>query len=357
MFIKGNNLILKDIRSLLLIQLGDIGDVVLSFPVIRALRENFPNAKLVVAVREKAAELVADCPWTTAVLSINKEPRKWYQELAYQKDFFLRLWKYNFDLAVDLRADSRGAIMTLLSGARQRIGFYAQDGKLWRNRIYNHIPYGTGKHGQHMVEYYLDILTAYDLRTKNIWPELVIPKEKLQKALELFKAENILPDSPVIGIQPFSLWPYKEWSANKYVDLIQRISDEYEFSIIITGSPDEREKAHELIKKSGRHVHNFAGKTTIGMLAAVLKICRLFIGGDSAGIHIAAAVDTPTVSIFGPMSSDAWAPRGTRHRVVQKQLSCVPCHQKGCHGNNYSRCLEELTVGEVFSVVRGQIDG
>ena len=340
MFIKGNNLTLKGIKSILLLQLGDIGDVVLSFPALRALRENFPNAKLVVAVRAKAAELVADCPWTN----------------AYQKDFFLRIWKYNFDLAVDLRNDRRGAILTLLSGARQRIGFYAQDGKLWRNRIYSHFPYVEGRPGQHMAEYYLNLVRAYDLETKNIWPELVIPEEKLKKALELFKAENILPDSPVIAIQPFSLWPYKEWSVNKYVDLIQRISDEYKFSIIITGSPDERVKAHDLITKSGRHVHNFAGKTTIGMLAAVLKICLLFVGGDSAGIHIAAAVDTPTVSIFGPMSSDAWAPRGTRHRVVQKQLPCVPCHQKGCQGSGYSRCLEELTVNEVVADVNFQIE-
>ena len=356
MFIKGNNLILKDIRSILLLQLGDIGDVVLSFPAIRALRENFPDAKLVVAVREKAAELIADCPWTTDVISINTKQRKWYQELAYQKDFFLRLWKYNFDLAVDLRADSRGAVLTLLSGARQRVGFHAQDGKLWRNRFYSHFPYVEGRPGQHMVEYYLNLVRACDLETENIWPELVIPEEKLSRAIALLNEENVPLDNPVIAIQPFSLWPYKEWDVNKYVDLIQRISDEYKLSIIITGSPDERKKAHTLVKKSERHVHNFAGKTTIGTLAALLKICRLFVGGDSAGIHIAAAVDTPTVSIFGPMSSDAWAPRGSRHRVVQKQLFCVPCHQKGCNGSGTSQCLEGLTVDEAMPAVKCQLD-
>jgi len=356
MFIKGNNLTLKDIESILLLQLGDIGDVVLSFPAIRALRENFPDARLVVAVREKAAELVADCPWTTDVISINTKQRKWYQELAYQKDFFLKLWKYNFDLAIDLRVDSRGAVLTLISGARQRIGFYAQDGKLWRNRFYSHFPYVEGRPGQHMAEYYLNLVRACDLETENIWPELVVPKEKLQKAIGLFKAENIKLERPVIAIQPFSLWPYKEWSVNKYVDLIQRISDEYDFSIIITGSPDEREKAHELIKKSGRHVHNFAGKTTIGMLAAVLKICRLFVGGDSAGIHIAAAVGTPTVSIFGPSSSVAWAPRGPKHSIAQKDLPCVHCGQKGCNGSGISRCLEELTLNEVMDAVNFQLD-
>jgi ADP-heptose:LPS heptosyltransferase len=96
MLVKGNNLISKDIRSILLIQLGDIGDVVLSFPAIRVLRENFPQANLVVAVRDKASELIEDCPWADGVLSINKDQRKWYQELVYQKDFFLRLQNIPF---------------------------------------------------------------------------------------------------------------------------------------------------------------------------------------------------------------------------------------------------------------------
>ncbi len=207
-----------------------------------------------------------------------------------------------------------------------------------------------------MAEYYLNLLLACGLENENIWPELIIPEEKIQKATGLFKAENIPQARPVIAIQPFSLWPYKEWGMYKYIDLIRWISDEHKLPIIVTGSPDERPKADKLIEKSGRHVHNLAGKTTIGMLAAVLKTCRLFIGSDSAGIHIAAAVGTPTVSIFGPMSSAAWAPRGPAHLVVQKKFLCVPCHQKGCQGSGFSRCLEELTVNEVRDAVNFQID-
>jgi heptosyltransferase-3 len=93
------------------------------------------------------------------------------------------------------------------------------------------------------------------------------------------------------------------------------------------------------------------------MFSAVLKACQLFIGGDSAGIHIAAAVGTPTVGIFGPASSFAWAPRGKHHAIVyNEKLSCVPCDLKGCDGRGVSRCLEELPVDEVISVVRRQID-
>ena len=83
----------------------------------------------------------------------------------------------------------------------------------------------------------------------------------------------------------------------------------------------------------------------------------MFIGGDSAGIHIAAAVGTPTVSIFGPASTFAWAPRGKQHAIVyNEKLSCVPCDLKGCEGRGISRCLDELTVDDVKSVVKRQID-
>jgi predicted lipopolysaccharide heptosyltransferase III len=357
MLVKGNKLSRRDIRNILLIQLGDIGDVVLSFPCIRALHENFPEAGLIVGVRQKAAELIQDCPWTDGVISINQDERKWYQEIIYQKKFFLRLRRFNFDIVIDLRTGTRGAILTFLSGARQRIGFHAPDGELWRNRMFTHLAYLEGKPGQHMAAYYLRLLTTYNLKTDNIWPEMNIPDEKLIKVAALFRKENIPPDHPVIAIQPFSLWRYKEWGVEKYAGLIRWIVSEYGFPVIVTGSPEERARADELKRMSGSNVYNFAGKTSIGMFAAVLKSCSMFIGGDSAGIHIAAALGRPTVSIFGPASPAHWAPRGKQHAIVyNEKLSCVPCDLKGCEGRGISRCLDELTVDDVISLVKRQID-
>ena len=356
MFIKGNNLISKDIRNILLIQLGDIGDVVLSFPCVRALRENFSQATVIVAVMEKAGELIEDCPWASGVIAINKNKRRWDREITYQKDFFLGLRRYNFDLAIDLRTGQRGATLAFLSGARQRIGFYAYDGKLWRNRVFTNLALLKGKPGQHMVEYYLKLLTVYNIKTENIRPEINVPGEKQQAASALFRQEKIPSDMPVIAIQPFSLWQYKEWETDKYIRLINWIGAEYKMPVIITGSPDERKRAEKIIKDCKQRVFNLAGKTSIGIFAAVLKTSVLFIGGDSSGMHIAAAVGTPTVSIFGPASSVAWAPRGKGHRVVYKDLTCLPCNQKGCQGSGISRCLEELTVDEVIPAVKDQIN-
>ena len=138
--------------------------------------------------------------------------------------------------------------------------------------------------------------------------------------------------------------------------MIDWLISEYNVSIIITGSFDERERAGEIIKKCRQNTYNLAGETSIGTLAAVFKACRLFIGVDSAGVHIAAAVGLPTVSIFGPSSYIDWAPRGKQHRVVHKDFQCVPCQDKGCQGSEISRCLDELTFEEVKTVVKNQME-
>jgi len=356
MLVKGNNISRENIRNILLIQIGDIGDVVLSLPAIRALHENFPRANVVVAVREKARELIEDCKWATDVISINEEKRTWIEEIRYQKKFFSHLRKFRFDLVIDIKPGDRGAILALLSGARQRVSFYANDGKLWRNRVFNHLSTDEPIPGRHMAEYYLGLLKAYNIKTDHIQPEHDVPEYRQQEAKALLKKEGIPSNKPIIAVQPFSLWKYKEWGVDKYIRLINWLISECNVSIIITGSVDERERADEIIKNCQRNTYNLAGKTSIGTLAAVFKACRLFIGVDSAGVHIAAAVGLPTVCIFGPSSYIDWAPRGKQHRVIHKDFPCVPCQDKGCQNSEFSRCLEELTFEEVRVVVKTQMD-
>ncbi|MFC1488659.1 glycosyltransferase family 9 protein [Thermodesulfobacteriota bacterium] len=356
MLIKGGNVLPNDIRNILLIQLGDIGDVVLSLPTIRALRENFPQANLIVAVMEKAGGLVEKCPWVRGVIAIKKNRWKWYKEITYQKAFFSHLRKYRFDMAVDLRTGTRGAILAFLSGARLRIGYYTNSEKPWRNRMFTHLHKPEPRPGWHLTEFYQGILRDFNVSTEKIWPEIRISVERQQSAEAFFRKENIPLDRPIIAVQPFSLWKYKEWSIAKYIELISRITTEYKLTVILTGSSDEQRRAEEIAKKCGQDVFNLAGKTSIGMLSAVLKMCDLFVGGDSAGVHISAAVGIPTVSIFGPTAAFAWAPRGEKHSVIQKELPCVPCNLKGCDGKGISQCLEELTVDEVVPAVKVQLD-
>ncbi|MFW6147363.1 MAG: glycosyltransferase family 9 protein [Thermodesulfobacteriota bacterium] len=355
MVIKGKKIETNGIRNILLIQLGDIGDVVLTLPSVRALREHFPRAAIIIAVRKKAQQLVEDCPWVSGVISVDTDKRSLTQEIAHQINFFSGLRKYHFDLALDMRRGTRGGVLAFLSGARQRVGFYSYKKGLWRNRLFSHLVSPDKPPDQYMAEYYLGLLKRYDLNTAKSMPELPIPREKQEKAAAFLKEEGIPLDRPLIAMHPFSLWHYKEWRLEKVAQLAGWIWTEYHFPVLIIGSPKERERAHIIERTGGRHIFNLAGKTSLDMLGPIIKLCTLLIGIDSAGIHLAAAVGTSTVSIFGPSLFPAWAPRGSDHVVVHKQFPCVPCDKKGCNGSEFSLCLEELTVEEVTHGVKAQI--
>jgi predicted lipopolysaccharide heptosyltransferase III len=354
--LKGSPTILRDVKKILLIQLGDIGDVVLTMPCLRALRETFPDATLVAAVRDKAKELLVGCPWPDDVISVSRARGPLLSELRHQTRFIKELRRYRFDLSINLWTGDRSAILSFLAGARQRISFYAHDGQLWQNRASTHLNLIDYEVGQYVADYYLSLLAAYNVGTRHNLPETGVPSDKLKKVQDLFSQEQVPVNRPIIALQPFSIWHYKEWGQDKVVQLTDRIASRFGLPVILTGSLDESARASALAARCGPHVFNLVGKTSIGMLAAILRSCGLFIGVDSAGMHIAAAVGTPTVSIFGPSSAASWAPRGPRHKIVHSKLPCVPCRQKGCDGTEQSRCLDILSVDEVMSAVEAQIE-
>ena len=342
-------------RNILLVQLGDIGDVVLSTPCIRALRENYPQARIVVAVWDKAAELLGDCPWLDQVIAVTKRSRSLWEEIRFQIDFFRNLRRLHCDLAIDLRTGTRGAIMVFLSGASQRIGFDAEDGKLWRNSLFTSLLKREYTPDLHVADYLLGLLAAFGIRTEQRIPELAVAEEKQEQIRIILENEAIPWDKKLVAVQPFSLWQYKEWGKEKYIALIRWLVAEYGVAVIVTGSAAENERAEEIVRSCGTGCYNFAGKTSLGIYAALLQQCRLFIGVDSAGLHIAAAVGTPTVGIFGPSSPVSWAPAGRQHLIIQKNLPCVPCRQKGCHNSEKSNCLDELTLEEIRAGVESHL--
>ncbi|MCX7635706.1 MAG: glycosyltransferase family 9 protein [Syntrophales bacterium] len=344
----------RDVRAILLIQLGDIGDVVLSLPTVAMVHEHYPAAKIVMAVREKARDLLVDHPWIEEAFGVKQEDWPVWAKIADYWQFFSRLREYRFDLAFDLRTGTRGALMALLSGARERIGLHERGGPWWRRLCFHHLYHHEYRLGQPVASFYAGLLACHGLPVGDAAVELPVAKGRREKVKKLFWELNISPEVPLVALQPFSLWGYKEWPTDRYAQLIQRLGSGYPWTFLLTGSAQERERIDRLIKGINPpmpYVFNLAGRTEIGDLPALFQASCLFIGPDSAGLHIAAAVGTPTVGIFGPSSPASWAPRGERHAVVVKDMPCVPCRNKGCDDSGFSKCLDELTVDEVWSVV------
>lgn len=327
----------------------------MTLPNIRALREAYPRARIIVVALDKASGVLEDCPWLDQVVPLTVRSRSLTEELCYQINFLRTVRRFGCDLAIDLRTGTRSAILAFLSGAAQRIGFYADDGKLWRNRLFTSLLHREYAPGQHVVDYLLSLLESFGVTAKGRTPELFVSEEKLAKVEALFAEEGVETERLLVALQPFSLWRYKEWGKEKYIALIRWLIENCGAAVLVTGSGAEQGRAEEIVRSCGRLCYNFAGKTSIGLYAALLKKSGLFIGVDSAGLHIAAAVGTPTVSFFGPSSPDSWAPVGSQHLVVQKDFDCVPCWQKGCNNSEQCRCLEELSVAEVIAKINTQL--
>jgi heptosyltransferase-3 len=342
---------LSSFKCILLIQLGDIGDVILTLPAVRALRDNFPNSLIVVCVREKAREIITDCSLASTVITVRKERKSMKAVILDQVHWLQELRAHRFDLTIDLRTGTRGAIIAGFSGARTRIGRFADDGKLWRNRVFTHLVTPPDEGAQYAVEHNLNILSPLDLKIYDRTLHITVPSYRKQAAARLFTRENIPMNRPILAFHPFSLWKYKELQVDSCVELIDTVRQHYEMTVVITGSSEERDRADQVVARCRIKPINLAGKTSIGELAAVLSACHAFIGVDTAALHLAAAVGIPTLGIFGPSPAVCWAPMGSRHAVISKNMPCIPCRRKGCDNSEISQCLDQLTVQDMHETV------
>lgn len=351
MLVKGTAGLPAHISSILLIQLGDIGDVVLTTPTVRAIRESFPSSRLNVAVRGKAKGILECCPAVDRVLYIEKSGNSVLESMQKNWGFFRRLREEPLDLCVELRTGTRGSIMALLSGAPVRIGRYSETDTFWRNRLFTHLVRPENEGLQYCAEHSLNILAPFGISTERRLPELDVPLATRHRATDLLSEAGLSPGRSFVAVQPFSLWRYKEWPQRRFAQLLTHLASDLGTAVVLVGGPDERARAGALAAESRGEVINLAGKTTLAELAGILVRAELMIGCDSAGIHIAAAVGTPTISIFGPSAPVSWAPRGVRHHVVNQPWECVPCRRKGCQDSELSRCLETLPVSAVLDKV------
>jgi heptosyltransferase-3 len=347
--------ILRGIKNILIIQLGDIGDVVWCIPTLCAIKESIPGVTTCVVVREGFGELLQMEPSVADIFEVKKYKGNFFGRIAGQIQFFKEIRSRKFDMAIDLRAGDRGAFLAFLSGAKKRVSAHYNDVPFWRNLLFTNIVHPRPSEKiRGAAEQSLRIVRELGIDTADKIPRLTASDKVKRRAGEIMadacRAGNIL-----ITVNPFSRWSYKELPEEKWIDVLDWLEKEYEISAVLVGSPDEREKAGKLKDKCKGKVFNLAGETTLAELAGVLSLSRLHIGVDSAALHIAAAVGTPTISVYGPSSWKEWAPIGNKHRVVMSDLVCIPCRQKGCNGKDWSRCMEELDTNKIKAAIREAI--
>jgi len=351
--------LLNDVENILIIQLGDIGDVVWSTPTLRALKKACPGANISILTREGLGGLLAADASLHRIFEVRKRGGNLIREMFGQAQLITELRRQHFDIAMDLRLDERGGYMAFVSGAPRRVRLHNSNVSSWRNRLFTHLVSPPPRPGKirGAAEQTLCLVREMGVETDDIIPRLFVSEKSRQMAVNILRRAGIEEGTRWVSVNPFSRWSYKEWDFGKWVEIIEWIWEQYRIAAVIVGAGWEREKAESLAGKIKGKAFNLAGKTSLDELAALLELSILNIGVDSAAPHIAAAVGTPTVTIYGPSDWEEWAPIGEAHRVIVPDFECVPCYRKGCDGRGWSRCLEELTVDKVKEGIGQSLSG
>jgi ADP-heptose:LPS heptosyltransferase len=347
-----------NIRKILLIQLGDIGDVVWTIPSIWAVKNSIQCSEISVMVQEGFGGLLEADSSVAQVFEVKRYNGNLFQQAASQLSFLKDIRAQHFDLVVDLRLGDRGAFMSFATGAPYRVTMHHPEGvPFWRSYLFTHgIVPDYPVHPRGATDQSLRILRKLGIDSDDIIPRLQIADSVKRHVGDILAREKMDSLTPFFTVNPFSRWSYKEWDHHKWIEILNWLWREFSIPIIVIGSTEERPKAEALIRQGkAQGVFNFAGLTTLPELSGLLSLSRLHIGVDSAAPHIAAATGTPTVTIYGPSSWEDWAPLGKDHYVIVSDMNCIPCRQMGCNSSGRSRCLEELGTDQVKKVIRKAI--
>lgn len=338
------------LSNILLIQLGDIGDVVLTTPTVYAIREAYPQTQISLMVRKPFGNILASNPYIYEVVESAKHTGSFIHRIKESIEFVFRLRRAHYDLVIDLRTGDRGAILSLLSGARVRVGRPGEKKQFWHTYAFTRIINGqpaTDPYVHPGADQSLRFVRELGMDTRNSMPKLYPTDRDVTRVRELLAGYKMPSGAVWVTVNPFSRWKYKEWHPAKWGDLVDRLWKRFGVYTVLVGSPDEAAACGTIMAGREDHVFSAVGSTSLSELVALISISTLHMGVDSAAPHIAAAVGTPTLTIHGPSNWRDWRVADEDHDIVCPELACVPCHCKGCNNSGRSRCLEELPVEAV----------
>jgi len=348
----------------LVIKLRHHGDVLLASPVIAALKGHAPSIEIDALVYADTAPMLALHP---ALEELHTIDRGWKElgtltRVAAEWALYRRLAARRYDLLIHLSESWRGAWLARSLGARWAVAPERRGaGRRWRNS-FSHLVPSPRAGGRHTVESNLDTLRRIGLQPSEQERQLVlVPGESAHQSIRTLLSAHGLQAQRFVHVHPSSRWQFKCWTTAGWAEIIRRLQAAG-WPVVLTAAPDAGELAltAAVQQQLAQPAIDLSGRLGLKEIAALAGEARLFIGVDSAPMHIAAAMRTPAVALFGPSGADLWGPWGTprqgRHRVVvSSRHSCRPCGLDGCGGGKVSDCLETLAAASVWHAVNEEL--
>lgn len=306
---------------ILLSRLRFMGDVLLTTPLIRRLREAMPAAFIAYLAEATYAPLLEHNPHLNEIIAYPPAGANLLSQLRVIHTLRAR----RFDLAIDLFGNPRSALLTYLSGARHRVGGdYRGRGRLFTIRI----PRPAAPIDA--IDFHLRSLAPFGIQGGAKTTECFLQPHELQAAAHWLRAHRLEPWQPLAALHPGATWPNKRWPLSSFLEVAKCLLAEG-VQVFVSCGPGEEELAVPFRALQDRRL--VAGEVLpLRLLAAVLQQCRLLISNDCGVMHLAVAVKTPTIGIFGPGEPEIWFPYPPEagHRFFVADIECRPCHQNTC---------------------------
>jgi heptosyltransferase III len=332
-------------ERILVIKLKQPGDVLVSTPVIAALKEAWPNCRLTYLVPRGTEDMVSGHPGLDDLLVTDRRSDTWTQALRFVRD----LRRRRFDLVLELSGGDRGAFYTLLTGAPERLGFAHPRQPFWQRRASFTRLLPRPPVRMHMVDQNLAAVRALGIEHVN--PRLAFYwDDGAEQQVQELLASLGLAGRPFVVMHPGAGWRFKCWTPAGYARVIEALEADWGLPVILTGTRalHEQDLLAAIRAECRIGPRDLTGRLSLKELGALISQARFFFGMDSAPMHLAAAVNTPAVALFGPSGVFNWGPWGAGHLVIKQDWDCLPCGQDGCEGSKISRCLVELTPAAVL---------
>jgi ADP-heptose:LPS heptosyltransferase len=322
-------------ERILVIRAGAIGDLIMTLPVLRALRRRFPGAYIEVTGHPHSLALIAGQREIDAVSSINRrEVARLYVPNGPIPDALKRTFGA-FDLIVAYVADTEGTLI----GNLRRTG---------AKRVISWPPFPS--RCTHEVDHLLDALRTLGIASSENVPELVPTPLDRAFAAHFWSTHNLRPHIPVLALHPGSGSSSKCWPPERFARIADWAIESLSAAVLLIAGPADEEARHQTLSRmKGTPV--LATDWTLPRLAALLGRCTAFLGNDSGITHLAAAVGTPTVALFGPTDPRIWGPRGGHVAILHHETPCSPCddrHRRRCF---HRICMERIAINEAKEVL------
>jgi len=329
---------------LLILKFSALGDVILSSAALRAIREKFKGHKISLLVGEESKDVLLRCPYVDELMVLDLKCKdKGFRRLL---EIGKGLRQKNFDIVIDLQNNRKSHILSFLSRSINRYGYDNKKfGWLLNNRIKDQ------KDPVDPVTHQFRVLKMLGIDMVNPYLELWPSEEDKLYIDDMLNAEWLSENQRLIGLNlsASQRWICKNWPLTQMAKLCDELGCK-EIRIVITGTENDLALANELMGMvKNTKIINACGRTTINQLACLIKRCAVYISPDSSPLHIAAAVNTPFVALFGPTDHRRHLPPAKNFIVIKKDLPCSPCYKPRCKNNE---CMKLINHVEVLEAVQ-----